>query len=121
MNDTTVKAMEMESSQQELHRLIRWIKDNPKDWNIICEGEIYSQNIAHITNLIERLYREKLYTVIFFVIYKNQASPEMERANAITISECFLDVPAEVLMERFRRNIGYEAGKVNPKEQPEEK
>ena len=64
-------ALEMDSSQQELHRLLLWAKDNEADWYRICNPACYDPNITYLTDLVERLYRAKLYTVAFFVIYAN--------------------------------------------------
>lgn len=59
--------------------------------------------------MVERLHREKLYTVIFFVIYTNHFVAGIDWAITKTTNECFLDIPVEVLVERFRKNLGIKA------------
>ena len=56
----------MDSSQQELHRLLLWAKDNEADWYRICNPACYDPSMAYLTDLVERLYQAKLYTVLFF-------------------------------------------------------
>ena len=39
------------------------------------------------------------------LMYANYFTGRMEQAITRTTDECFLDIPEEVLMERFRRNL----------------
>lgn len=105
MEDTVRERTERESSQRELYRLIRWAKNNTEDWERICNSESYSLDIACIFDLIERLYEEKLYTAIYFVIYSNHFVLGIDWVISKTTNECFLDTPIEVLLERFRKNL----------------
>ena len=93
------------SSQQELRRLLVWTKDNPEDWNHICHPESYHTDVEYLAEMVERLYQAGLYTIMMQVIYANCFSFKIEQAITKTINECFLDMPAEVLMERFWRNL----------------
>lgn len=98
-------ALEMDSSQQELHRLLLWAKDNEADWYRICNPACYDPSMAYLTDLVERLYQAKLYTVLFFVIYANHIQEGVDWAITRTVNECFLDMPMGVLLERFRNNL----------------
>lgn len=106
MKDVSTKTTKQESDQQELQRLIRWAKDNPRDWNCLCNPESYDPKISYLLDLIERLYQEKLYTAIFILMYSNSFLTEIDSAITKTTNECFLETPIEVLMERFHKNLG---------------
>ena len=82
------------SSQQELHRLLLWMRDNPEDWDRICHPETYETDMDYIVTMVDSLYQHGLYTIMMQLMYANYFT-----------DECFLDIPEEVLMERFRRNL----------------
>lgn len=104
-----IKSAEQTSSQQELHRLLVWIKDHPKDWDYLCNPDGYEKKIDYLTDLIDRLYQADLYTMLFLVLYSNFFVAGIDRAVTVTTNECFLDIPAGVLMERFHRNLKAQA------------
>ena len=100
---------EEKSSRQELYRLIRWIKGNVKDWSRICSIEGCEGDIEYISDLVERLYDEKLYTIIYFIICSNCFNLEIDWAINKTMNECFLDLPMEMVIKRFRKNLKFHA------------
>ena len=93
------------SSQQELHRLLLWMRDNPEDWDRICHPETYETDMDYIVTIVDSLYQQGLYTIMMQLMYANYFTGRMEQAITRTTDECFLDIPEEVLMERFRRNL----------------
>lgn len=105
MNEAISKTIELESSQQELHRLLLWANNNPKDWYRICNSDSYDPDVTYISDLVERLRQEGLYTVIFFVIYSNSYISGMELSIRKTIHECFLELSSEDLIKHFCKNI----------------
>lgn len=111
MKKVVVKTPQEKSSQQELYRLIRWIKNNVKDWNRICSIEGCEEDVGYVSDLIERLYDEKLYTIIYFVICSNGFNQEIDWAIHKTMNECFLDLPMEAVIKRFRKNLKFHARK----------
>lgn len=121
MSNETATNRAMESSEQELQRLIVWTKDHPKDWNRICSPESFNQDIGYIAELVERLYQEKLLTVIYFVLFTNHYLKGVNGAITTTIKECFLDIPVHVLMERFRKNLEFAAKEKAQKQQEEQR
>lgn len=112
MKNETMGSMVVGSSEQELYRLIVWTKDNPQDWNRICNPESFHWGVEYTANLVERLYEEKLFTVIYFVLYTNRYEREIDWVITRTINECFPDTSVQVLMERFRKNLEIKAGKM---------
>ena len=58
---------------------------------------------------MERLYREKLYTLILVVLYANDYTRDVDWVITRTIHECFLDMPVSLLMERFLINLKLKA------------
>lgn len=119
MANTIEKNTEWESSQQEMRRLILWIKDNPDKWYLLCNPGSYNPSREYIAELIKSLHENKLYTAILFVIYSNTSIVEIERAIRKTTYECFLDIPIETLAERFIKNMGDDKTTAQV-EQPEE-
>ena len=93
------------SRQQELHRLLLWMRDNPEDWDRICHPETYETDMDYIVTMVDSLYQHGLYTIMMQLMYANYFTGRMEQAITRTTDECFLDMPEEVLMERFRRNL----------------
>lgn len=100
-----IKNTKQETSQQELHRLISWVKDSPEDWRRICHPESYEPNIQYISALVEQLYQNGLYTLIFVVLCENNYVKGVGRAIDRTVNEYFLELPMERLMEQFRKNL----------------
>ena len=96
---------EKKSSQQELHRLLLWMRDNPEDWDRICHPETYETDMDYIVTMVDSLYQQGLYTIMMQLMYANYFTSRMEQVITRTTDECFLDIPEEVLMERFRRNL----------------
>lgn len=94
-----------ESAQQELQHLISWIRDNTQEWYYLCHPESYDEDITGLLKLVRSLYQEKLYSVIFFAIYSQSYTTEIEQALDKTIYDCFLDTPVELLMKRFCENL----------------
>ena len=41
------------SSQQELHRLLLWMRDNPEDWDRICHPETYETDMDYIVTMVD--------------------------------------------------------------------
>jgi hypothetical protein len=109
----------MESSEQEFRRLIAWTRDNPGDWHRICDPDSYDQDIGYMAELVERLYKEKLFTVIYFVFYTNTYIIGVDWAITRTVNECFLDSPVQTLVGRFRRNLELAARDKLQKQQEE--
>ncbi len=105
MNDAVEKAAERKSGRHELHRLIRWIRDNPDDWERICHLESSDLKSEYVASLVERLYQENLYTLMLLVIFSSQYRYDISQAINKTNYECFLDIPMDTLLERFRKNI----------------
>ena len=99
------KNNELESGERELQHLISWVRDNPRDWYCLCHPESYDADVPYLLNLVQRLYQEKLYSVIFFVIYSQLYTTGIEQVLDKTTYECFLDTPVEVLMRRFCENL----------------
>ena len=118
MSDGVVRKTETESSEKELHRLIIWTKENPDDWRRICDPDSYNADIEYIAGLVERLYRENLLTLIYFVLHTNDYVIGIDWVINRTINECLLDTSIDVLMERFRTNLEI---KVREKAQNEQK
>ena len=108
-NPSIPSARDMHAGQQEFRRLILWAKENPQDWSRICHTENYHPDIEYVADLVERLYREKLYTLILVVLYSNDYTRDVDWVISRTIHECFLDVPVSLLMERFLINLKLKA------------
>ena len=94
---------------QELLRLILWTKENPSDWYHLCNPESYGPNVAELSELVERLYREDFYSLLYFAVFANQFVRGVGGAITKTPDECFLDTPMDLLVERFRRNLKLKA------------
>lgn len=105
MTKTVAKGPALNSSQNELRRLLLWARDNPEDWDIICDPASAPSDFLYIAGLIERLYQAKLYTTMFLVMYSNFFIAGIDRAIIKTTNECFLDVPTETLISRFYQNV----------------
>ena len=108
-NPSIASARDMDAGQQEFRRLILWAKENPQDWSRICHTENYHPDIEYVADLVERLYREKLYTLILVVLYANDYTRDVDWVISRTIHECFLDVPVSLLMERCLINLKLKA------------
>ncbi len=109
MNNVTTKTTAPSSSQQELRRMISWAKDNPDDWYRICHMESCEPTVAYISDLVKRLRQAELYTLLYFVIFSNEFVGGVEGAIVKTMGECFLDTPADLLVERFCDNMELKA------------
>lgn len=105
MNDASVAKEEMAVREKELYRLMVWAKNNPKDWRRICNPDSYSPDVAYISSLVEKLYKEGLLTLMFFVLHTNQYVKGVDWAISRTTDECLLDIPVQILVERFRKNL----------------
>lgn len=104
MNSDVLTA-EVRSSETELQRLIDWSKDNQKDWRRICNPDSYDMTVEYLADLVERLYEARIYTLIYVVIFSSYYAKGMEQVLYKTVGECFLDVPIQTLMKRFRNNL----------------
>lgn len=108
MNNVTTKTTAPSSSQQELRRIISWAKDNPDDWYRICHMESCEPTVAYISDLVKRLRQAELYTLLYLVIFSNEFMGGVGGAIARTIEDCFLDIPVDLLVERFCSNLELE-------------
>ena len=68
-------------------------------------GNGYETDMDYIVTMVDSLYQHGLYTIMMQLMYANYFTGRMEQAITRTTDECFLDIPEEVLMERFRRNL----------------
>lgn len=109
MNEATTKTTALGSSQQELRRMISWAKDNPDDWYRICHPECYEPSVTYLSDLAKRLRQEELYPLLYYMIFSNQFVGGVEGAIVKTMGECFLDTPADLLVERFCDNMELKA------------
>ena len=91
--------------EQELRDFIAWTKDNPKDWNRICNMDSYEITAEYISDLVERLYAQGFLTVIYMFMHTNWAIREVEWAISATIKESVMDVSQSVLIERILQNL----------------
>ena len=96
---------ELQAREQELTQFITWTKENPKDWNRICNMDSYEITAEYISDLVERLYAEKFFTVIYLFLHTNWAIREVEWAIQKTIKESLEDTQKSVLIDRFCRNL----------------
>lgn len=119
MTETTVKAARREICLQELRRLILWTKDHPDDWYHLCNPESYGPNAAELSDLVERLYQEDFYSLLYFAIFANEFVRGVGGVITKTTNECFLDTPMDLLVERFRRNLKLTVKDLAP--EPDEK
>lgn len=94
----------MNEREKELDKLIAWSKENPKDWNRICNLDSCDISVEYISELVEKLYKENFLSIIYLNVHTNQIIREVEWAVDITKKECFIDIPKNILIDRFRHN-----------------
>lgn len=109
MSESINKITEVEASKMELLRLINWIKDNPEDWYRICNSESFHNDIDYIKDLVEKLCSENLFTVMYFFLYSNRYVRGVDYVIDKTISECLIETPISVLVERLCKNLELKA------------
>lgn len=105
MDKVILENKEWESSQLELQRLILWARDNSQDWYRLCHPDSYDEDITCTFGLVKKLYQEKLYTLMFFLIYSQNYMLGIDCTIAKTAFECFHDIPIEVLVQRMFENL----------------
>lgn len=93
------------SIHPEFSRLLLWIKNHPNDWQNLCDPINQNLDEDYIIRLIKELCQEELYSIAFYLIYAGRFRPGVDTAVLQTIYECLMDLPPEVLMERFWRNL----------------
>lgn len=106
MNETKGRNTELSESQKELQRLIVWSADNLQDWRRICNPESYHPTLEYMGELIERLYKANLLTVIYYMLHSNNNYVRgMDWVIGRTVAECFVDIPICALIDKFRKNL----------------
>ena len=74
-------------------------------WVRFCLPVTFETDLVYFVTMVDSLYQQGLYTIMMQLMYANYFTGRMEQAITRTTDECFLDIPEEVLMERFRRNL----------------
>ena len=91
--------------EKDLRELLLWTKENHWGWYDFSLEGVSDDPVQAILSMVDALYADKLFSMIFYVVFSNQHLPAINTALKKTVLECLMDIPAPVLMDRLLENL----------------
>lgn len=92
--------------EAELTKLLQWIIGHHKEWECICNLDVFTISAAQRLEIMESLAENDLLSIAYVVLFlSGDRSREMEVAREKIINEVMAEIPPEKLMEVVRKNM----------------
>lgn len=96
---------ETQESGRELQRFIRWRGDNIQKWDWISCADSCDLDLDRLMELFDSLYEQKLFSVLYLVLYSARSSRLMEVVMEKSLSDSQLTIDPQELMLFYRKNL----------------